>query len=133
MQTGALRKTSRARLAEALVTASDNTPYASTRDELHRLEFQPRDPELRRHLGTVAAHLLDEPLRVLTADEHLERVAEREVGREGIVDDHAVTMTRRVCGRLAPRFEPLYGSYGVRGHSPRSPRRGLCLDALSLG
>ena len=45
------------------------------------------DPELRCHLGIVAAHLLDEPLRVLAADVHVERVAQREVGREGVADD----------------------------------------------
>ena len=30
------------------------------------------DPQLRRELGIVAAHLLDEALGVLAADEHLE-------------------------------------------------------------
>ena len=40
------------------------------------------DPELRRDLGIVAAHLFDEPLGVLASDEHLERIAEREDRRE---------------------------------------------------
>ena len=61
-----------------------------------RLELALLDPQLRRDLGIVAAHLLDEPLSVLAADEHLELDAEREVGREGVVDDgvddHADTM-----------------------------------------
>ena len=35
----------------------------------------------------VGTNLLDEPLRVLAPDEHVERVAEREVWREGVVDD----------------------------------------------
>ena len=39
-----------------------------------------------RKLGIVAANLLDELLGVLAADEHLERITEREVGREGVVD-----------------------------------------------
>ena len=47
-----------------------------------------------RDLRIVAAHLLDEALRVLTADEHLELDAERKVGGEGVVhdreDDHYV-------------------------------------------
>lgn len=44
-------------------------------------------PQLRRDLWIVAAHLLDEPLGILQADEHLERVTERKGGREGVVDD----------------------------------------------
>jgi hypothetical protein len=44
------------------------------------------DPKLRRHLGIVAAHF-GEPLGVLAADEDLERVNEREVGRERVVDN----------------------------------------------
>ena len=48
-------------------------------------------------LRLVAAHLLDEPLRILAADEHLEFDPEREVGRERVVDDgvddHRRTMT----------------------------------------
>jgi hypothetical protein len=35
--------------------------------------------------GIVAAHLLDEPLGVLSTDEDLERVTQWEVGREGSV------------------------------------------------
>ena len=53
----------------------------------HRSEAIPLDPELRRRLGIITAHLLDEPLGVLAADENLQRVTEREVGREGVVDD----------------------------------------------
>ena len=52
-----------------------------------RLQLPLLDPELRRHLGIVASHLLDEPLGVLSADEHLEGVTERELWREGVVDD----------------------------------------------
>ena len=67
-----------------------------------RLELLLLDPQLRRHLGLVAPHLLDEPLGVLAPDEHLELDAEREVGREGVVDDgvddHADTMTRSSPG-----------------------------------
>ena len=36
------------------------------------LEFALLDPDLRRDLGIVAAHLLDEPLGVLATNEHLE-------------------------------------------------------------
>jgi hypothetical protein len=47
--------------------------------------------------GSSAADLL-EALGVLAPDEHLKRVAEREVGRQGVVDhcvdDHGQTMTR---------------------------------------
>ena len=52
-----------------------------------RLELALLDPELRRDLRIVAAHLLDEALGVLAPDEHLELDAEREVGREGVIDD----------------------------------------------
>ena len=45
------------------------------------------DPQLRRNLGIVTAHLLDKPLGVLTADERLDCIAEREVGRKSVVDD----------------------------------------------
>src|SRR5262249_24508000 len=51
------------------------------------------DPELRRRLRIVAAHPGDEPLRVLAADEHLERVAEREVRWES-VEDNGVRRSR---------------------------------------
>jgi hypothetical protein len=48
-------------------------------------------------LRIVAANLLDEPLRVLAPDERLDGVAEREAGREGVVndriDDHGVMLT----------------------------------------
>ena len=37
-----------------------------------RLELALLDPQLSRHVGIVAAHLLDEPLGVLAADEVLE-------------------------------------------------------------
>jgi hypothetical protein len=37
-----------------------------------RLELPLLDPQLRRHLRLVAAHLPDEPLGVLAADERLE-------------------------------------------------------------
>ena len=39
------------------------------------------DPQLRCHLGIVATHLLDEPLRVLAPNEHFELDAEGEIGR----------------------------------------------------
>jgi hypothetical protein len=45
------------------------------------------DPQVGRELGIIAANLLDEALGVFAADEHLERVARREVGRERVVDD----------------------------------------------
>ena len=51
------------------------------------IELPLLDPQLRRHLGTITAHLRDEALGVLATDEHLELHAEREVGREGVVDD----------------------------------------------
>src|SRR5688572_12979685 len=38
------------------------------------------DPQLRCHLGIVATHLLDEPLRVLAPNQHLELDAEEEIG-----------------------------------------------------
>jgi len=41
----------------------------------------------RRAHRLVAAHLFDEPLGVLAADEDLERVAEQKVARENVVDD----------------------------------------------
>lgn len=51
------------------------------------LELPLLDPQVRRELRIVAAHLLDESLGVLATDERLERVPERELGREGVVDD----------------------------------------------
>ena len=39
-----------------------------------RLELALLDPQIGRKLGIVAANVLDEPLRVLRPDEHLERV-----------------------------------------------------------
>jgi hypothetical protein len=45
------------------------------------------NPQLRGHLGVVSPHLLDEPLGVLAPDEDLERVTQREVGREGVAHD----------------------------------------------
>jgi len=45
------------------------------------------DPQSRRELGLVVPHLVEEPLGVLAADESLDGVTEREVGREGVVDD----------------------------------------------
>jgi hypothetical protein len=64
------------------------------------------DPHLRRHLGLVAAHLLDEAFGVLASDEYLELDAEREVGREGIVndglDDYGDTTTRSSSGDKLP-------------------------------
>ena len=43
------------------------------------------DPQVARELRLIAANLLDEALGVLAPDEHhLERIAEREVGREGV-------------------------------------------------
>ena len=45
-----------------------------------RLELALFDPQLRRKLGLVAPHLLDEPLSILAPDEHLELDAKREVG-----------------------------------------------------
>jgi hypothetical protein len=65
------------------------------RGSLGRLEFSLLDPQLRRDLGIVATHFLDEPLRVLEPDEHLEPDTEREVGRESVVDDW---YTVRPCG-----------------------------------
>ena len=52
-----------------------------------RVEFTLLDPKLCCERGIVAAHLLDEPLGVLAADEGLDRVTEREVRREGVVND----------------------------------------------
>ncbi len=46
-----------------------------------RLWLSLLDPQPRRDLGIVAANLLDEPLGVLAADEHLKLDAEREVRR----------------------------------------------------
>ena len=67
-----------------------------------RFEIALLDPQLRRHLGIVATHLLDEPLRILAPDEHLELDAEREVRREGVIDDgvedHGDRFTRRAHG-----------------------------------
>ena len=40
-----------------------------------RLELPLVDPELRRHLGIVSEHLLDEPLGVLAAHEGFDGVA----------------------------------------------------------
>ena len=54
----------------------------SSRPELvqpARLKLALLDPQLRRDPRIVAAHLLDEPLRVLAPDEHLECVTEWEV------------------------------------------------------
>jgi hypothetical protein len=51
------------------------------------LELPLLNPQLRRDLGIVATHVRDEPLRVLARDEHLDRIAEREVGLESVVDD----------------------------------------------
>jgi hypothetical protein len=73
-----------------------------------RLELPLLDPQLRRHLGIVMEDLLDEALGVLAPDEHLERVSEREVGRESVVDhgidDHEPTMTRsRAARKMAVR------------------------------
>ena len=45
------------------------------------------DPQLGRQLGIVAAHLIDEALRILPADEDFKRVTEREVARERAIDD----------------------------------------------
>ena len=45
----------------------------------------------------VTTHFLDEPLRVLATDEHLERAAEREVGREGVVDDRVDDHDDALC------------------------------------
>ena len=63
-------------------------------------------PQLRCDLGLVPVNLLDEALRVLAADEHLELDAEREVGREGVidhgVDDRGATLLELVGGTLVP-------------------------------
>src|SRR5262245_49970978 len=45
------------------------------------------NPQLRRELRLVATHLLAEPLAVLAPDEHFDRVTEREVEGERVVDD----------------------------------------------
>jgi hypothetical protein len=42
-----------------------------------RLELPLLDPQVAGELGLVVSHLLDEPLRVLAADERLDGVAER--------------------------------------------------------
>jgi len=49
-----------------------------------RLELPLLDPQAGRHLGFIAAHLLDEALGVLAPYERLEVDAEREAGREGV-------------------------------------------------
>jgi hypothetical protein len=48
-------------------------------------------PRIARELGIVAAYLLDETLGVLAADKHFEFDAEREVGRDGVIEDGVVT------------------------------------------
>src|SRR5262249_36207143 len=62
-----------------------------------------KDHEHRRGLRRVALYVLDETPGVLAADEDLERVTEREVWREGIVDDgiddRLSEMLTRCCGR----------------------------------
>jgi hypothetical protein len=45
------------------------------------------DPQRLHELGDVATDVLDELLGVLAADEHVERVTERALGPEIVVDD----------------------------------------------
>jgi hypothetical protein len=45
-----------------------------------RLKLAVLDPQVAREFGIIAAHLFDEALSVVAADEHFERIAEREVG-----------------------------------------------------
>ena len=58
-------------------------PASSTRF----LQLALLDPKLRGDVGIVAAHLVDKTLGVLATDEHLKLDAEREVAREGVIDD----------------------------------------------
>jgi hypothetical protein len=48
-------------------------------------------------LGIVAAHVRDEPLRVLAPDERLDGVAERRLGARAIVEDHVDPHAGRCC------------------------------------
>ena len=73
-----------------------------------RLELALLDPQLRRHLVIVAAHLLDEPLGVLEADERLDRVAEREVAPERT---EAPSRLPRRVKRVPPLRKPGGGCY----------------------
>ena len=57
-----------------------NAGATTARGEPARLKLPLHDSQPRRDLGIVAAHLLDKPLGVLAADEHLDRVTDREVG-----------------------------------------------------
>ena len=74
-------------LTNGSVGTRNSAPAYSPLVQRTRLELPLLDPQFRRDLGIVAAHLLDEALRVLAPDEHLELDAEREVGREGVVND----------------------------------------------
>ena len=88
-----------------------------------RLEFPLLDPQSRRHLGLVTPHLFDEALGVLAAEKHLKRVAQREVGRECVVNDD-------VLARLG-----LFGRRGGRrGRSrrQREVRTGFAQDCERL-
>jgi hypothetical protein len=76
---------------------------------LARLELPLLNP-VRGDLGIVAAYLGDEPLGVLSADEHFELDAEREVGREGVSDigDRGVTVVSMLI-RSAHMWEGPHG------------------------
>ena len=61
------------------VTAIRSAVYLAEQDCPIEEEFDGND--------FVAAHFLNEAFRVVLPDEHLQRIAEREVRREGVIDD----------------------------------------------
>jgi hypothetical protein len=92
-----------------------------------RLKLLLFDPELLRDLRIVAAHLRHESLGVLAPDEHLELDAEREVGREGVVDDGVDD--RRLAVHLRPTRVP-GRAYLERGRHNASTRGAIDMHHL---
>jgi hypothetical protein len=76
-----------ARVGEAIAASAAEIDCRQSLVRVACLKLTLLDPQRLRKFGIVSSDLLDEALRVLAADEDLERVTERARGREPVVND----------------------------------------------